>query len=382
MDHKAKICVYAICKNELKFVDKWLDNMSEADYIVVLDTGSTDGTYEKLKEDPRVTKVVKKQIKPWRFDVARNESMKLAPEDADFLVCTDFDELFHAGWAKEVRETIENYSDQGLSRILYNYAWSHDQAGNPTDIFKYDKIHTRDYHWVFPVHEVLSPIEDDFKEVAADISDTVMLEHFRDLSKPRAYYFDLLKLACEENPNDSHTRMLLAREYLLNNDHDNALAEYLNVAEMPDIDDENKHLVLIETLGRIASLYITKDEYNHAIWYATEFLRADSSYREPYFIMAEIYNAMGLYKLAIKTVEAGIDSSVRHYSWVERANTWTTWSDDILAVSYAGLGQVDEAISHTEACLEHYPNDVRLLQNYNKLLKAKLSERKNGETDE
>ena len=29
--------------------------MSEADYIVVLDTGSTDGTYEKLQQDPRVT---------------------------------------------------------------------------------------------------------------------------------------------------------------------------------------------------------------------------------------------------------------------------------------------------------------------------------------
>ena len=27
--------------------------MSEADYIVVLDTGSTDGTYEKLKEDSK-----------------------------------------------------------------------------------------------------------------------------------------------------------------------------------------------------------------------------------------------------------------------------------------------------------------------------------------
>ena len=39
-----KICVYAICKNEEKFVDKWLESMSEADYIVVLDTGSTDNT--------------------------------------------------------------------------------------------------------------------------------------------------------------------------------------------------------------------------------------------------------------------------------------------------------------------------------------------------
>ena len=59
-----KICIYAICKDEIKFVDKWLNSMSEADYIVVLDTGSTDGTYEKLKSDPRVTKVVQKKIKP------------------------------------------------------------------------------------------------------------------------------------------------------------------------------------------------------------------------------------------------------------------------------------------------------------------------------
>ena len=36
------ICVYAICKNEAKFVDRWMDSMSEADHIVVLDTGSVD----------------------------------------------------------------------------------------------------------------------------------------------------------------------------------------------------------------------------------------------------------------------------------------------------------------------------------------------------
>ena len=45
---KNKICVYAICKDEMKFIDKWIESMSEADYIVVLDTGSTDGTFEKM----------------------------------------------------------------------------------------------------------------------------------------------------------------------------------------------------------------------------------------------------------------------------------------------------------------------------------------------
>lgn len=79
--------------------------MSEADYIVVLDTGSDDGTFEKLRDDKRVTRVEQKIINPWRFDVARNESMKLVPDDANILVCTDFDEVFEPGWAAVLRDT-------------------------------------------------------------------------------------------------------------------------------------------------------------------------------------------------------------------------------------------------------------------------------------
>ena len=44
-----KIVVYAICKNESRFADRWMDSMSEADQIVVLDTGSTDDTIERLR---------------------------------------------------------------------------------------------------------------------------------------------------------------------------------------------------------------------------------------------------------------------------------------------------------------------------------------------
>ena len=45
-----KIVVYAICKNEEKFVDRWMDSMLEADQVVVLDTGSTDGAAAHLRE--------------------------------------------------------------------------------------------------------------------------------------------------------------------------------------------------------------------------------------------------------------------------------------------------------------------------------------------
>ena len=75
-----KVCVYAICKNEEKFVDRWYESIKDADYICVLDTGSTDKTVDLLKKHKIKTQV--KEIVPWRFDVARNESMKLIPDDA------------------------------------------------------------------------------------------------------------------------------------------------------------------------------------------------------------------------------------------------------------------------------------------------------------
>ena len=46
------VVVYAICKNEAQFVDRWMDSMGEADQVVVLDTGSEDDTVERLRAAP------------------------------------------------------------------------------------------------------------------------------------------------------------------------------------------------------------------------------------------------------------------------------------------------------------------------------------------
>jgi len=67
---KYKVCVYAICKNEEQFVDRWMDSMSEADQVVVLDTGSEYRTVERLRA--RGAEGAVEEISPWRFDTARN----------------------------------------------------------------------------------------------------------------------------------------------------------------------------------------------------------------------------------------------------------------------------------------------------------------------
>lgn len=93
---KHKICIYAIARNEEQFVDRFCDAAAEADYIAVLDTGSTDRTVEKLSD--RGVIVRQTTIEPWRFDVARNLSMLLIPRDTDLCVCVDLDEVLLPGW--------------------------------------------------------------------------------------------------------------------------------------------------------------------------------------------------------------------------------------------------------------------------------------------
>ena len=117
-----KICVYAISKNEEKFVKRWYESMKEADEIYVLDTGSTDNTVNELKK--LGVNVYQEIISPWRFDTARNKSLDLVPKDTDVCICTDLDEIFVSGW----RQEIEKFWTKETTNDRYNYNWSLDSV--------------------------------------------------------------------------------------------------------------------------------------------------------------------------------------------------------------------------------------------------------------
>ena len=132
-----KICVYAICKNEEKFVERWFNSAKDADGIFVLDTGSTDNSVKKLKK--LGVKVKTKEIIPWRFDDARNESLKMIPNDYDLCVCLDLDEVLLPGWY----ENLKNLYSKDYTRVRYIYNWALDIDNKPVVWFYGDKIHRR-----------------------------------------------------------------------------------------------------------------------------------------------------------------------------------------------------------------------------------------------
>lgn len=354
MKMNKKICVYAICKNEFKFIDSWLASMSEADYIVVLDTGSTDGTYEKLKADKRVTRVEQKIFNPWRFDTPRNESMKLAPDDADILVCTDFDEVFEPGWADVVRKTWQ----EDTTVIRYLYAWNHTEQGEPLTTAIYMKIHTRDYHWIFPVHEMLVPIREDFQEKGIDVLDgSIYLHHWQDLSKPRKYYFDLLELGVKEFPENAYMRSFLGREYFFHGDYEKGIEQYKIAMTLPDMYDKKKELIYLDALLYMTGGYEELKQYDNAIECCYKFLEYDFSFRDPYFFLSELYNLKGLYTVAEAFAKAGFEYGYDHHTFVEKYRANLGWGYEALGLAQLNLGKKEEAEKNFRIALSYRPDN-------------------------
>lgn len=178
-----KIAVYGICKNESKHIDRFVQSCEGADIISILDTGSDDDSVIRMKD--RGVSVVQRTISPWRFDVARNMSLNLLPEDVDICISLDIDETLSANW----RDVVESVWCYGVTRL------SHKMVSGGRSYTEH-RIHSRNgYYWKNAIHEVLtSTIHENC--VYADLEIT----HQPDLKKARSFYSDLLEIVRNEDP--------------------------------------------------------------------------------------------------------------------------------------------------------------------------------------
>lgn len=270
--NKYKVVVYAICKNEENFVDRWVDSMEEADEIYVLDTGSTDKTVEKLQS--RNVKLKVEKIDPWRFDVARNLSLELVPKDTDICVCTDLDEVFESGW----RNKLEKIWTKDTTRLRYNYNWSFDEYGKPAVNFYIEKIHSRNnYKWTHPVHEVLT-FTGDTKE-RFTTTDEITVNHYPDDSKSRGSYLPLLELSVEEYPYDDRNMHYLGREYMFYgkwNECIDTLIRHLNLPTATWKDERSA------SMRFIARSYKNLKRYDEARMWLDKAIKETPHLRDPY----------------------------------------------------------------------------------------------------
>lgn len=356
---KYKVCVYAICKNEEKFVDRWFNSMKEADEIYVLDTGSIDNTVNLLSKNG--VHVMQKKITPWRFDVARNESLKLLPSDTDICVCTDLDEVFEEGWRKKIEDVWEDDS----TRLRYTYNWKLDENNKPVISFLYEKIHKLNgYKWIHPVHEILKYDGEEEKYV---YNTSIVLNHYPDNTKSRSSYLPLLELSVKEAPEDDRNTHYLGREYMYYGKYNEAidtLIKHLNLKSATWKDER------CASMRFIARCYKNLKRYDETRMWLDKAIKEAPYLRDPYMERALLEYDFNNWADVKKYCLEALNIKTHEKTYINEPFSWNYTVYDLLSIACFNLGEYEDSLKYVSLAIDMEPNNERLLKNY-KIIKQK-----------
>ncbi len=350
---KYKVCVYTICKNEEKFVKRWYESIKDADYICVLDTGSTDNTVKLLKE--LGVKVEVKEINPWRFDVARNESLKLIPKDADICISLDLDEVL---LPNSIDNLIKSWSDD-VTRVKYIYNWKLDKDNKPIVSFYTNKIHSNnDYIWTHPVHEVLTYCG---KSVQKEIvCNDVIINHYPDDSKSRGSYLKLLELSVKEDPLDDRNMHYLGREYMYYrkwNKCIDTLIKHLNLKTATWKDER------CASMRFISRSYIALKRYDEALMWLDKAIKEAPYLRDAYVEKMLLEYQLKHYNEVIKLGKKALKIKQNNMTYINETFTFDETIYDLMSLSYYFTGNKNEGKKYINKALKINPNNVRIVEN-------------------
>ena len=348
---KYKICVYAICKDESKFIKRWYNSIKGADYICVLDTGSRDGSLDILKE--LNIKVKQKIIKPWRFDIARNESLKLIPKDADICICLDLDEVMLPGWIEE----LQSIWNDKVTRIKYIYNWSLDKEDTPIISFYTNKIHKNGYYkWTYPVHEVLTPL----KEEVEVTTNNLVINHYPDSTKSRSSYLPLLELSVKEDSTNDRNMHYLGREYMYHKKWNKCIDTLIKHLSLPSSTWKDERCA---SMRYISYSYFKLKRYKEARMWLDKAIKECPYLRDPLTERMILEYSLKNYKESIKYGKKALNIKTRTYTYINNPNSYNETIYDIMSINYYMEGNLKEGLKYINKALKISPNNKRIQNN-------------------
>jgi len=225
---KPTVCLNMIVKNETKVITRCLASVKPIiDYWVIVDTGSTDGTQQLIKD---FMKDVPGELfeRPWKnFGHNRNEALQLAKNKADYLLFIDADEVlaFEPGFKmpnldKDFYHVMTLYSGTTYARV---------------QLIK----NSLDWRWVGVLHEALDSPNAHTNDILKGVNDVVFTDGARS-QDPQKYQKDakVLEEGLLEEPNNSRYVFYLAQSYRDAGEHEKALKNYERRVTMGGWDEE------------------------------------------------------------------------------------------------------------------------------------------------
>jgi len=349
-----KVAVYSIALNEILHVERYMKACEGADYIIVGDTGSTDGTAEKLRELGATVYDI--SIKPWRFDAARNAALALVPADADVCVILDLDEVPQPGFFDKVRKGWKSDATIGWITMDTGQTWQR------------DRLHNRHgWYWKYPCHEIQLYYGDSEPKIVSILD--AIIKHQPDNSKSRKQYLDILKLSVREHPDDPRMWTYMCREYYFNELWQDVIDAGKRKLELGGWDVESA--AVCRWMGE--SYHQLGDSDNATFYYnkGVEILPTEG---EPHYGVAIDAYRKKEWQRCLDASLAVLDlpRSI-HYCYESAIWDWKAY--DFAAVSANNLGHVEEALTFAkEAAKANGPEQERIERNI-QFLEKHLNER-------
>ncbi len=348
-----KIAVYTIALNEEKFAARWADAAASADYRLVADTGSTDGTIGIL-EAAGVT-VHRICVRPWRFDHARNAALALLPADIDICLSVDMDEVLQPGWRAALLEAWK----PGTTRLRCPLEIDIGADGIAKRHFISSRIHHRfGYSWKYPIHEIIAPAAGMAEQSV--VTDKLRIRHLPDDEKSRGQYLPMLENAAAEAPDDDRLAHYYGRELMFHGRHEEAIRELRRHLSLPRATWKPERAASLRFIGRCLKSLGKPKEARAAL---LEACAEAPDLREPWHDLAK-------FAMDEKDWQGGVWAVTRTLAITEMsgehtrdAKAWGYGPYDVGSICAYYTGQLELARAWLQKALELAPGDPRLLKN-------------------
>ena len=228
-ESRPKICLNMIVKNEEPVIERCLASVKPyIDYWVIVDTGSTDNTMEKIRN---FLKDVPGELHecPWQnFEFNRNQALDLARSKGDYVMFIDADEqlIFEKDFSFP-----KDFNKDGYLMTVRD---------NEIEFLRMLLVSTKkNWFWKGVMHETIMCQEQHEVDVMRNMYNLAIADGARSRD-PKKYEKDaqVLEKALVFEPNNSRYMFYLGQSYLNCGQYENALKAYQRRSTMGGWDQE------------------------------------------------------------------------------------------------------------------------------------------------
>ncbi|GGD94148.1 tetratricopeptide repeat-containing glycosyltransferase family 2 protein [Paenibacillus nasutitermitis] len=285
------VAAAVMARNEARCIERCVQSLIHAvDEIVIIDSGSTDGTVELVEHLPKVRVIRNMQL---HDDFAGKRNSGLAHLQSDWVLWVDADEWLFEEDVQAVREAASLFHESTEPTVLnicqVNYIA--DRESRDYSLPRMFPLH-RDLHYYGRVHEqVVIQGQDMYAGGISRQAVRIRLHHdgyepgIMQHKQKLARNLKLLQKAVEEEPGNPGWLLFYGRETLGSGDTDKALELFVE-AERAAQDTPNFGR-LSEVLMFMNRIYMSRKDYDSAEAVCMRAIQADSQFPDARYHLAQ-----------------------------------------------------------------------------------------------